>query len=304
MRNKRLILALTGAVVCGLLAVMLVTRYIASVQAYTKDLNNVVVAKVEIPLGAKITADQLALAPVPNGSAPEGVFRKLEEAVGRVAVTPIGVREPITNMKLAPEGVGAGLPAVIPEGYRAMTVKVDDVVGVSGFVMPGSYVDVVAVILPVAQSSAAQGPISKIVLQNIKVLASGAKIDSPQDQRQPSEVKAVTLQVTPEQAEKLVLATNEGKLQLVMRNYSDQQDAQTTGANKATLLGGESAKPDPGPTAEKTVEAKAATPRPRIRRPVISEPTNTERPVAVAPAAPRKSVELIEGSKRRDVDIP
>jgi pilus assembly protein CpaB len=283
---------------------MLVTRYIASVQAYTKDLNNVVVAKVEIPLGAKITAEHLALAPIPNGSAPEGVFRKIEEAVGRVAVTPIGVREPITTLKLAPEGVGAGLPAVIPEGYRAMTVKVDDVVGVSGFVMPGSYVDVVAVIVPVAQSSAAQGPISKIVLQNIKVLASGARIDSPQDQRQPSEVKAVTLQVTPEQAEKLVLATNEGKLQLVMRNYSDQEDAQTTGANKTTLLGGESAKPDPGPTTEKAVETKpAAAPRPRVRRPVIDSAT-VARQVEVAAPASRKSVELIEGSKRRDVDIP
>src|SRR5690242_20186066 len=177
MRNKRLIFALSGAVICGLVAVMLVTRYVATVKSYQKELNNVVVAKVEIPLGTKITQDQLGMAPIPNASAPVGAFRKLEEVVGRVAITPIGIREPITNLKLAPEGVGAGLPAVIPEGYRAMTVKVDDVVGVSGFVMPGSYVDVVAVILPAAQNTAAQGPISKIVLQNIKVLASGAKID-------------------------------------------------------------------------------------------------------------------------------
>src|SRR5882724_5471270 len=224
MRNKRLILALTVAVLCGLVGVMLVTRYLASVQEYTRDLNNVVVAKSEIPLGAKITAEQLALTPIPNGSAPEGAFRKVEEVVGRVAITPIGVRESITNLKLAPEGIGAGLSAVIPEGYRAMTVKVDDVVGVSGFIMPGSFVDVVAIITPLAQAGATNGPISKIVLQNIKVLASGAKIDSPDNQRQPTEVKAVTLQVTPEQAEKLVLAANEGRLQLVMRNYSDQED--------------------------------------------------------------------------------
>jgi pilus assembly protein CpaB len=304
MRNKRLILALTGAVVCGLLAVMLVTRYIANVQQFTKDLNNVVVAKVEIPLGAKITVDQLGLAPIPNGSAPEGVFRKIEEAVGRVAVTPIGVREPITNLKLAPEGVGAGLPAVIPEGYRAMTVKVDDVVGVSGFVMPGSYVDVVAVIVPVAQAAASEGPISKIVLQNIKVLASGAKIDSPQDQRQPSDVKAVTLQVTPEQAEKLVLATNEGKLQLVMRNYSDQEDTRTIGANKKSLLGGESAKPDPGPANEKSAEIKPVTVvKPRVKhQPSVG--AHPEKAIAAAQPTTRKSVELIEGSKRRDVDIP
>src|SRR5215212_663726 len=304
MRNKRLILALTGAVLCGLLGVMLVTQYLASIQAYTRDLNNVVVAKSEIPLGAKITVEELALAPMPNGSAPEGVFRKLEEVAGRVAVTPIGLREPITKLKLAPEGVGAGLQAVIPEGYRALTVKVDDIVGVSGFVMPGSYVDVVAVIIPVSQSAAAHGPISKIVLQNIKVLASGANLDSPPNQRQPTDVKAVTLLVTPEQAEKLVLAANESKLQLVMRNYSDQEDSLTNGANKETLLSGESVKPEPAPPSEKSLETnKAATlPKPRIRRASHVATPRVDKPPP--PPVARKSVELIEGSKRRDVDVP
>jgi pilus assembly protein CpaB len=304
MRNKRLILALSGAVICGLFAVMLVTRYVSSVQGFAKELNNVVVAKVEIPLGAKITVEQLGLAPMPNGSAPEGAFHKLEEVVGRVAITPIGVREPLTNMKLAPEGVGAGLSAVIPEGYRAMTVKVDDVVGVSGFVMPGSYVDVVAVIVPVAQSSTStQGPVSKIVLQNIKVLASGPRIDLPQDQRQPSDVKAVTLQVTPGEAEKLVLATNEGKLQLVMRNYTDQEDSQTSGANKASLLTGESVKPDPGLPNDKAVKPVVA--KPTVRRVKVAASHVDMKPTdAAPPPVSRKSVELIEGSKRRDVDVP
>lgn len=302
MRNKRLIIALTGAVLCGLLAVMLVTRYLANVQAYTRDLNNVVVAKSEIPLGAKITVEQLGLAPIPNGSAPEGAFRKLEEVVGRVAITPIGVREPITHLKLAPEGIGAGLSAVIPEGYRAMTVKVDDVVGVSGFVMPGSYVDVVAVILPVNQNSASQGPISKIVLQNIKILASGAKLDSPENQREPSSVKAVTLQVTPEQAEKLVLAANEGKLQLVMRNYGDQEDTLTKGANKASLLGGDSVKLEPAPPSAKEAESKPApAAKPRIKRTTVVA-QREER--LTAPPVQRNSIELIEGPKRRDVEIP
>jgi pilus assembly protein CpaB len=302
MRNKRLILALTGAVLCGLVGVMLITRYLSSVQAYTKDLRNVVVAKQEIQLGQKITAEHLALSPIPNGSAPEGVFRKMDELVGRVAITPIGVRETITSMKLAPEGTGAGLSAVIPEGYRAMTVKVDDVVGVSGFIMPGSFVDVVAIIVPVVQQAgAANGPISKIVLQNIKVLASGPKIDSPENQREPSSVKGVTLQVTPEQAEKLVLAANEGKLQLVMRNYSDQEDAQTKGANKSSLLSGETFVPQPAPSSEKAdtskVVAKRITP---VRRPSIA--LKAEKPVA-APV-PRNSIEFIEGPKRRDVEIP
>jgi len=300
MRNKRLIIAIAGAIICGLLGVMLVTRYLSQVEAFTKDLNNVVIAKEEIPLGAKIVADQLTLAPIPNGSAPQGAFRKIDEVVGRVAITPIGVRETLTTMKLAPEGMGGGLSAVIPEGYRAMTVKVDDVVGVSGFVMPGSYVDVVAVIVPTTQQAGeAQGPISKIVLQHIKVLASGAKIDSPENQREPTAVKAVTLQVTPEEAEKLVLAANEGKLQLVMRNYSDQESAETKGASKNSLLHGESVKPEPAPLSE----AKAEQPKPpRPIRITVPVKQHVEKPV-IQPAS-RNSIELIEGAKRRAVDMP
>ena len=300
MRNKRLIIALAGAVLCGVLGVMLVTRYLANVQAYTRDLGNVVVAKVAIPLGEKITAEQLTLAQIPNGSAPEKAFRKIDEVVGRVVITPIGVREPVTDLKLAPQGVEGGLSAVIPEGYRAMTVKVDDVVGVSGFLMPGSYVDVVAVIVPLsAQSDQSQGPISKIVLQHIKVLASGPKLDSPENQREPTNAKAVTLQVTPEQAEKLVLAANEGKLQLVMRNFSDLQDSQTKGANKHSLLNDNSGADVP--KTEKPEPPKAVKSRPAAPKRVAVSIPKEDKPVV---PAPRNSVELIEGTKRREVDMP
>ena len=301
MRNRRLILALTGAVICGLVGVMLITRYLSSVQAYARDLGEVVVAKTEIPLGAKITTEQLAMLPIPNGSAPEGAFRKMDEVVGRVAIQPIGVREPITSLKLAPEGTGGGLSAVIPAGYRAMTVKVDDVVGVSGFIMPGSFVDVVAIIVPVqAAGGETKGPISKIVLQNIKVLASGPKIDSPENQRQPSQVNAVTLQVTPDQAEKLVLAANEGKLQLVMRNYTDQDAANTQGVNKSTLLTGEAYVPQPTPSDKSSEHKKAAPPKRKVKR--VAQTSPSLEPVA-SPVS-RNSIELIEGSKRRPVDIP
>lgn len=301
MRNKRLIIALAGAVLCGVLGVMLVTRYLATVQAYTKDLSNLVVARVEIPLGEKITADHLTFAPIPNGSAPEGAFRKIDEVVGRVAITPIGVREPVTTMKLAPAGVEGGLSAVIPEGYRAMTVKVDDIVGVSGFVMPGSYVDVVAVIVPPAVQGQPQGPISKIVLQHIKVLASGPRIDSPENQREPTNAKAVTLQVTPDQAEKLVLAANEGKLQLVMRNYGDQESSQTKGASKNSLLAGESVIEEPAPQQEPTKPARTnKTVAPRR----VAPATQPKEEKPAAPPVSRNSVELIEGSKRREVDLP
>jgi len=297
MRNKRLILALTGAVLCGLLGVTLITRYIANIQAYTRDLGEVVVAKADIPLGEKITAEHLTLLPMPNGSVPDGAFRKASEVVGRVAIMKIGTREPITLSKLAPEGTEGGLSAVIPQGYRAMTVKVDDIVGVSGFIMPGSFVDVVAIIVPPGADQN-KGPISKIVLQSIKVLASGPKIDTPENQRTPAEVRAVTLQVTPEQAEKLVLAANEGKLQLVMRNYTDQDDAATRGANKNTLLVGESVIPQPEPPSAKP-EKKPVQPKPK-RVSVVPVRAEVPAPLPVA----RKSVELIEGAKRRDVDVP
>jgi pilus assembly protein CpaB len=302
MRNKRLILALTGAVLCGLLGVMLVTRYLSNLQAYTKDLGNVVVARTEIPLGEKITAEQVALAPIPNGSTPDGAFQKLDQVVGRVAIMPIGVREAITSLKLAPAGTGGGLSSVIPAGYRAMTVKVDDVVGVSGFVMPGSFVDVVAVIVPSANQGVGQEPVSKIVLQNIKVLATGAKLDSPQNQREPTAVKAVTLLVTPPQAEKLALASNEGKLQLVMRNFGDQEDSDTKGANKNLLLSGYSSAPPPKP--EKTQKTEPSAPAPKKTSVRPARVAEQKEPAPVVPPVRRSSIELIEGAKRRDVDIP
>lgn len=301
MRNKRLIIALAGAVICGVVGVMLITRYLSNVQAFTKNLGSVVVAKTEIQLGEKITADHLALASIPNGSVADGAFRKMDAVVGRIAITPIGVRETITSLKLAPEGVGGGLPAVIPDGYRAMTVKVDDVVGVSGFIMPGSFVDVVAIIVPTSQQGIeGQGPISKIVLQSIKVLASGRKIDSPEDQREPTSVKAVTLQVTPEQAERLVLAANEGKLQLVMRNYGDQETSETKGVSKNSLLSGESftapmpAKIQPAEPIKPATQAKP-------KRVAVALPKEEKPP---AQPVSRNSVELIEGSKRREIEMP
>jgi pilus assembly protein CpaB len=114
----------------------------------------------------------------------------------------------------------------------------------------------------------------------------------------------VTLQVTPEQAEKLVLAANEGKLQLVMRNYSDQEDSRTTGANKASLLTGESVKPEPAPASEKTAETKPAVTKPAIKRPKVVASISEKTLTVAAPVVSRNSVELIEGSKRRDVDVP
>ena len=295
MRNKRFFIVLTGALLFGLLAAISVTRYLSSAQAYSKNLSRVAVAKVAIPLGTKIIAEQLMVVQFPPESTPDGAFDSVEKLAGRVAVMNIAPREPVTEARLAPVGTAGGLSAVIPEGYRAMTVKVDDVVGISGFVMPGTLVDVVVVIDP-AEKAGMQDPISKIVLQNIKVLANGQNIDKPADQREANSVKAVTLLVTPEQAEKIALASSEGKLQLVMRNSIDQGDEQTNGINKRALLGGERALPVPEAGSLKSEQPAL---------PKASRPVREPKPAAApAPAPPRASVEMIEGAKKRNVDFP
>src|SRR5688500_7384600 len=146
MRNKRLIIALLAAVVFGLVAAVSVSQYLASAQAYTKNLHNVVVAKVEIPVGSRIIKEHLGVAQFPRNVVPEGAIAVIDDKlIGRVVVTRISPREPVTENRLAPVGAAGGLSSVIPEGFRAMTVKVDDVVGVSGFIMPGTLVDIVVV---------------------------------------------------------------------------------------------------------------------------------------------------------------
>lgn len=306
MRNKRFVFVTIGALAFGLLAAISVSRYLAGAQAYGKNLNDVVVAKSEIPLGTKIVADQLTVVQFPKGSTPDGTFESVDKLVGRVAVASFAAREPVTESRLAPEGTAGGLTAVIPEGYRAMTVKVDDVVGVNGFIMPGALVDVVVVIEP-NDSTSSQGPISKIVLQNIKVLANGQNIDQPKNEREPSSVKAVTLQVTPEQAEKLALAATKGTLQLVMRNSTDQGDEQTMGVNKHTLLTGERAAPVPDPGSLKSEQPPKPQPAPRSPRVLRVEVQQNAPATNTAPATPpppRSSVEMIEGGKKRNVDFP
>ena len=301
MRNKRFFIVLVGALIFGVLAAVSVSKYLSSAQAYTKNMTKVAVAKVPIPIGSKIVAEQIMVVQFPKESTPDGAFESPEKLAGRVAVMNIAAKEPITESRLAPEGTAAGLSAIIPEGYRAMTVKVDDAAGISGFIMPGTLVDVVVTIDP-REGSGNQDPISKIVLQNIKVLANGQNIDKPKDEREANSVKAVTLQVTPEQAEKLALASSEGKLQLVMRSQIDQGDEQTPGVNKRGLLNGDKAMPAPEPGSLKSEQPKTES------KPVVRRTVSAPKPAAAAAPAPqptpRTQVEMIEGAKKRNVEFP
>jgi len=304
MRNKRLIIALLAAITFGLIAAVSVKQYLLTAKTFENNLNDVVVAKVDIPVGTRLIPEQLTVAQFPANVTPEGAIPAIDEnLIGRVVTVSLSPRDPVTDAKLAPIGAAGGLSSMIPEGYRAMTVAVNEVVGVSGFIMPGTLVDIVVVIAPPA-GAGQEGMISKIVLQNIKVLASGQNIDKPNNAREVERsIRAVTLQVTPEQAEKLALASSEGKLQLVMRNSVDQADEQTTGANKRTLLTGERATiaPEPGsttpPKAAPSSPIRRTAPRP-VRDPNATAKVNTPAP------PPRPSVEVIKGAKKETVDFP
>lgn len=306
MRNKRLIIALLAAITFGLIAAVSVKQYLLSAQTFQSNFNDVVVAKVDIPVGSRIIAEQLTVAQFPADVTPEGAISTIDDKiVGRVVVTSISPRDPITEVKLAPVGAAGGLSSIIPEGYRAMTVAVNDVVGVSGFIMPGALVDIVVVITP-PKGSGNEEMISKIVLQNIKVLANGQNIDKPTNARETERaIKAVTLQVTPEQAEKLALASTEGKLQLVMRNSVDQADEQTAGANKRSLLTGERAvmHPEPGTNAAPKPAPSSNYRRP-APRPVVRDNGPAAAKVSAPPPPPRPSVEVIKGAKKETVDFP
>jgi len=297
MRNKRFIIAIAGALGFGLIAAVSVSRYLASARTLGPETIKVVVTKLDLPVGTKLIAEQLTTVQLPSDSLPAGNFQLPEKLIGRVTLNSIAANEVITEKKLAPEGTSGGLSAVIPDGYRAMTVRVDEVVGVSGFINPGTVVDVVCVIQP-PENSKSKDTISKIVLQNIKVLASGQNIDRPKNDRDTTTVKSVTLLVSPEQAEKLALAGAEGRLQLVMRNSVDQQDEQTNGANRRSLLTGETM----SPTSETVAPGTQPKPAP-VRRPAPHPKpvkTDSQTPKDVT----RTSVEVFTGTKRTTVEFP
>jgi pilus assembly protein CpaB len=238
----------------------------------------VVVATQDIPLGTRLTADQVKVVPWPSGSKPAGTFSSPQQIITRVVSTTVQSGEPLLESKLAPVGSKGGLSALIPEGKRAISVKVNEVVGVAGFTLPGNFVD----ILVNAQDDSGK-PISKIVLQRIRVLAIAQEANT--DVTKPKVVNAVTLEVTPEEAEKLDLARSIGQLSLVLRNQVDMTDAGTTGARLSDLVHGETMAPPPAPAATDAAATPAPAPakvathrsRPHARKPAASS-EKTEQP--------------------------
>ena len=247
------------------------------VKTVTAQTQPVVIAADDLALGSELKKEDLKVIGFPAGQAPEGVFATPDEIVGRGVIVPIVKNEPVLTSKLASKEAGIGLPPVIPEGMRAVSVRVNEVVGVAGYVLPGTRVDVVATGSPTMNQI---DTTSKVVLANVQVLTAGTRLEQDQDKGKPMQVTVVTLLVTPEQAERLALASTEGKIQLALRNPLDQGAPMTSGIKTAALLG--------------AARAVALVPeKPASIRKVTGPVTMT------APAAPPvPTVEMIRGDKR------
>jgi pilus assembly protein CpaB len=237
----------------------------------------VVVAAADLQLGTALKKEDLKVVQFPQGAAPEGAFTQTAELVGRGLIVPMVKNEPVLGAKLASKEAGAGLPPVIPEGMRAVSVRVNEVVGVAGYVLPGNRVDVVATASPTDSRS---DTTSKVVLSNVQVLTAGTRMEQNQDENKPVQVTVVTLLVNPEQAERLALASTEGKIQLALRNPLDTSAPETPGIRTAGLLGGKPAS------------------QPVARSARSSKPRAVPQPVTMPAPEPAPSVEIIRGDKR------
>jgi pilus assembly protein CpaB len=251
-------------------------NYMQSMQVKTESLPTrpVVVAAADLDLGAELKPDDLRVVQWPQNALPQGAFANPEEIIGRGLVMPVIQNEPILPMKLAGKDAGAGLPVVIPEGKRAVSVRVNEVIGVAGYVLPGTKVDVLATASPTDKR---EDMTTKLVLSNVQVLAAGTKVEQDGEQGKPMSVNVVTLLVTPEESERLTLGATEGKIQLALRNPLDKDTPETPGIQPASLLGG--ARP----------AKRAAGNSARASRPVAT---------VAAVAQPEPTVEIIRGDKR------
>ena len=269
------------AMVTALLATLGAYSYLQN-QKQTLEQNHaamrpVVIAKIDLPAGSKLEESLLEARLFPAALAPEGSFTQPSELAGRIVKSEIFAGEALLASRLAPPGSSGGVSAVIPPGMRAMTVAVNIVSGVSGFILPHARVDVLATVSATLDKEESK---TSTILENIEVLAVDQTV-SPKDD-DPITVKSVTLLVNPAQAEKLALASTEGKLQLVLRNTADQQTAVTEGVSLKELI---------------NKDARPTTPAAAVRR-AAAAPAVREEP-AMAP--PKQVIEVYRSSTRSEV---
>ncbi len=283
MPRKRIYTVLLLAMTVGAVFAFSTYRYVQATPQRTVSAKTtpVVVAASSLDLGAALRAEDLRTINWPADAVPQGTFSSAQELVGRGLIQPVSQYEPLLPSKLAPVGAGAGLPPMIPDGMRAVSVRVNDVIGVAGYVLPGSKVDVLVTVSPTNQST---DMTSKVILTNVTVLTAGTRIEHDVEKdNKPVSVSVVTLLVDPLQSEALTLASTEGKIQLALRNPLDKTMPPTPGI-KPTILLGQSAAP----------RAAVAVGRVASRAPA---PAATTLAPTVVPE-PLPTVEIIRGDKR------
>lgn len=287
-RNTRTLVVVAIAVVLAAAASFGVYRAIERIPVREVEVahHSAVVAKRPLALGTLITKDDVRLVPWPSSNPLPGGFTKVEDVVDRGLVVPVLENEPLAESKLAPIEAGAGLPPTIPAGMRAISVKVNEVIGVAGFAVPGTRVDVLAMV----QQN--QDQMSRIVVSNVQVLTSGTRFDQEASRKdgKPIKTTVVTLAVTPQDAERIALAASGGEIILALRNPLDADPTQTAGVKMASLMAGQTMSPPPTAT-------------PLVRRPAPKPAPAPEPVVAPAPAPRIYTVEAIRASKRSEETV-
>jgi len=273
--NRRLVSILLTAFVIAAGCALLVNRMLGSraAGAGKPSTTRVIAAATDIKLGTLLADKDLTTIEI-AGTVPKNAILTKDKAIGRGVVSDLYEGEPIVDNRLATIGSGGGLAATIRQGMRACAVKVDEVVGVAGFVTPGQRVDVLISGMPPGASAEtlAQGTKVKTLLQNLEVLSAGTDIQKNQEGK-PQQVQVVNLLVTPEQAEVLSLASNQTKIQLVLRNPLDTAISTTSGSAMSNLF----------------ADTHAAPVKPRLTGVVMAKP-----------ASQAFSIQVFNGSKRTD----
>lgn len=283
MSRGMLLIFIIVALVSGYIATNAMKNYMknqAGGNGFGEGFTPVVVAKFQIPAASKILDEQLEICQFPKTAAPIKCYSKKEDLVGRVVNTNIFQGEILVPERVEKEGAQSGLSAIVPKGLRAITLKVDDTSGLAGLVRPGNFVDIMTTLRTPNQGD---DSISKVILQNVKVIATGQVTISNEKNEKVGVVPTVTVLTTLEQAERLSLASTEGKVRLVLRNFEDQAEIQTEGVRLSSLIPqseGDLAPPkEVFATVEPSVVSPAPTPTPIP--PPTPKPTPRERKVTL-----------------------
>jgi pilus assembly protein CpaB len=269
MRRTRPWLMLAVALASGGVAALLAMRYLrqqATPMLSAPKTGDLVIAARPLPLGTVLADADVKTIEWNGGALPVGYTTTKAEVVGRGVMSSLQENEPILDGKLAPKGAGGGLPVIIDQGKRALTMRVNDVSGVAGFVTPNTRVDV---LLTIDDKVNTTEPATRIIMQDVRALAAGQQIQPDKDGK-PVSVGVVTFLVTPEQAETLALASQQGSIQLALRNMLDTVRVKTSGTRTSALLGGPIGRPVG--TRRPTVSrgpATAAAPAPQPSQTVI-----------------------------------